>query len=319
MGVTVDGARKRRGTKAAAKSTATKAVEEATPEFENPLVPNAVLQEMYQKMVELRLLAQHAQKAGHKGKAGLRLESMIGQEACRVSVTQGLGADDLVMDSLPGELMTYTLGARLPNVVRSIVAGAKGKKEAGGRVNSKLISTRLLPFVEEAEARLFAGLGASLLLKRMKRTDAVVIYVEHEEVSRGAWHRALMLAALQELPVIFVVLPAPSPRSKSGKIKLRAQVVDIAHDCKVPGIAVDASDAVALYRVAQESLWRIRSGGGAVLIEAIPFAAAGHQRRVADPIVQMRASLLQRRVSSEASMTQVEQRFAKRIEGVEQN
>jgi TPP-dependent pyruvate/acetoin dehydrogenase alpha subunit len=165
MGVTVDGAHKRRGIKAAAKSTATKAVEEATPVFENPLVPNVVLQEMYQKMVELRLLAQHAQKAGRKGKAGLRLESMIGQEACRVSVTQGLGADDLVMDSLPGELMTYTLGARLPNVVRSIVAGAKGKKEAGGRVNSKLISTRLLPFVEEAEARLFAGLGASLLLK----------------------------------------------------------------------------------------------------------------------------------------------------------
>ena len=281
--------------------------------FENPLVPNAVLQEMYQKMVELRLLAQHARRAGRKGKTGLRLASMIGQEACRVSVTQGLGADDLVMDSLPGELMMYILGAKLPNVVRSIVEGAKGKKQAGGRVNSKLISTRLLPFVEEGEARLFAGLGASLLLKRMKRSDAVVIFVEHEEVSRGGWRRALTLAAVQELPVIFVLLSASSQRSKSGKIKLRAQIVDIAHDCKVPGIAVDASDAVALYRVAQESLWRIRSGGGAVLIEAIPFAAAGHQRRVADPIVQMRASLLQRRVSSEASMTQVEQRFAKRI------
>src|ERR1700736_4466224 len=42
MGVTVDGARKRRGTKAAAKSTATKAVEEATPECENRLSPKAV-------------------------------------------------------------------------------------------------------------------------------------------------------------------------------------------------------------------------------------------------------------------------------------
>src|ERR1700736_5132954 len=80
MGVTVDGARKRRGTKAAAKSTATKAVEEATPVFENPLVPNAVLQEMYQKMVELRQLSQHARKAGRKGKTGLRLASMIGPE-----------------------------------------------------------------------------------------------------------------------------------------------------------------------------------------------------------------------------------------------
>ena len=313
MGVTVDGARKRRGTKTVAKSTATKAAEEATPMFENPLVPNAVLQEMYQKMVELRLLAQHARRAGRKGKTGLRLASMIGQEACRVSVTQGLGADDLVMDSLPGELMMYILGAKLPNVVRSIVEGAKGKKQAGGRVNSKLISTRLLPFVEEGEARLFAGLGASLLLKRMKRSDAVVIFVEHEEVSRGGWRRALTLAAVQELPVIFVLLSASSQRSKSGKIKLRAQIVDIAHDCKVPGIAVDASDAVALYRVAQEPLWRIRNGGGAILIEAIPFAAAEHERFVADPIVQMRASLLQRRVSSEASMTQVEQRFAKRI------
>src|SRR5215467_2861351 len=102
---------------------------------ENLLVPNAVLREMYQKMVELRALEAH-------GARGSKVRRAVGMEACRVSVAQGLGSDDAVLDSRPGALMDHLLGAKLKEVLK------------GNR------SKRLLPYVGSAEERLLAGLGA---------------------------------------------------------------------------------------------------------------------------------------------------------------
>src|SRR5258708_7382853 len=96
-----------------------------------------------------------------------------------------------------------------------------GKGKTGGAKGSKKTAVkeeqtgRLLPFVEDAETRLFAGLGVAILAKQMQRTDGVVIFVGHREASHGTWRRALTLAAKQELPVIFVVL------AKSGKGKMK--------------------------------------------------------------------------------------------------
>src|SRR6266446_2097908 len=87
MGATVDSKSRTRATK---QEVMEKAVGSGTvvaaPTFENPLVPNAVLRQMYQKMVETRLLGELAVRLGRKAKTGLSVHSIHGQEACRVSV-----------------------------------------------------------------------------------------------------------------------------------------------------------------------------------------------------------------------------------------
>ncbi len=284
------------------------------PTFENPLVPNAVLRQMYQKMVETRLLGELAVRLGRRAKTGLRVNSIHGQEACRVSVTQGLGAGDMVLDSQPGGPMAHLLGAKLEDVLQGFGAGAGGAKGSKTSGSTQPSATGLLPFVKEAEERLFAGLGAALLLKQLERTDGVVIYVEQREASDGVWRRALKLAAAQDLPVIFVVLPG----TKDGKTKAKAEVSGIAHRCGVPGIAVDASDVVALYRVAQESMGRLRGGGGPVVIEGIAFHVQGRPKPDgADPVAQMRRSLLQRQVGTDAWMAGIGKEFRRRLAAVQ--
>jgi TPP-dependent pyruvate/acetoin dehydrogenase alpha subunit len=280
------------------------------PTFENPLVPNAVLRQMYQKMVETRLLGEFAVQRGRKAKRGLAVESIHGQEACRVSVAQGLGDGDMVLDSHPGGPMAHLLGAQLQEVLQGFGTGARGAKGRKTSASTQSSATGLLPFVEEAEERLFAGLGAALLLKRWKRTDGVVIYVEHREATDGVWRRALKLAAAQDLPVIFVVLP----KTKDGKTKGGAEVSGIAQRCGVPGIAVDASDVVALYRVTQESMGRIRGGGGPVLIEGVPYRVQGRPKPAgADPVAQMRGSLLERQVATEGWMAGIGREFRSQL------
>jgi TPP-dependent pyruvate/acetoin dehydrogenase alpha subunit len=275
-----------------------------TPAFENPLVPHAVLREMYTKLVEFRLLETHARRLV-RGRKSVAVGKTHGQEACRVSLTQGLGAGDLVMESQPGGLTGYLLGALLADVL----AGARPQKSKKKASAAAVATSRLLPFVANAEARLYAGLGVALLAQQMRRNDGVVIFVDHNEASGRVWRRVLTLAAKQTLPVIFVVL------AKLDAAKLKDEVSAIAHKCGVPGIAVDASDTVALYRVAQESMGRIRNGGGAVVIEGISFAAAKAKSKVAaeDPIALLRGYMKHRQISPERWMAKVEKSFLKRL------
>lgn len=169
---------------------------EAAPAWENPLVPNALLREIYQKMVEIRLLGELATRSGGR----TWKQAAWGQEACRVSLVQGLGAGDLVMDSQAGGVMDHLLGAKLPEVVRTF---GIGKKAASAKKPAK----ELAVYLKDAEERLFAGMGAALLLK--KTEGKAVIFVKNRETSNGVLRRALNLTAKHELPVIIVALAKP--------------------------------------------------------------------------------------------------------------
>jgi TPP-dependent pyruvate/acetoin dehydrogenase alpha subunit len=273
---------------------------EAAPAWENPLVPNALLREIYQKMVEIRLLGEPGARSGGKAKKQVATKKHAGwgQEACRVSMVQALAPGDLVMDSQDGGVMDHLLGAKLPEVLQAFQVGKKADKK-------KKPATQLAPYLEDTEERLFAGMGAALLLKRTG--GKAVIFVKNREVSNGMLRRALMLAAKQELPVVIVTLAKPNEGHR------RSDVGRIAHRSGVPCIAVDGADAIAVYRVAQESLERIRNGGGPALIQCVSFHVQGKRRAATDPVEQLGGYLLERKLGTEAWMNDVKKRFSARL------
>ena len=82
---------------------------------ENPLVPNAKLRQMYVAMAEARILDEHMARLGRS--KGKRLESIRGQEACRVSTAVDLGPGDLVSDSHAGVVMDLLAGAKVSSLL----------------------------------------------------------------------------------------------------------------------------------------------------------------------------------------------------------
>ena len=90
----------------------------------------------------------------------------------------------------------------------------------------------------------------------------------------------------------------------------------LALGCGVPAIVVDADDAVAIYRVAQESIGHARIGGGAALIECVPFVmkgAAGKVRVTEDAIAGLERTLVQRGIETRAWMEREAKAFARRL------
>jgi TPP-dependent pyruvate/acetoin dehydrogenase alpha subunit len=286
---------------------------------ENPLVPNKKLRQMYVAMVEARVLDEHiARLQRRRGKSlkGLkgrrRLESIRGQEACRVSTAIDLGPGDLVSDSQVGVVMDLLAGEKVSSLLKRVAEIHSGKKENRAKIGA---SGRLLPWIDDAGERLRLAMGAALSFKTLGQANVVVAYVRRGEVARGVWRQVLGLASKLELPVIFVVLPAVKGEKRNEVADLSAKTARWG----VPGIPVDVADAVALYRVAQESIGRTRGGDGPVLIECIQRRVEGKGAGLsADPVEEMAKFLLGRRVCTKAWLESAGEGLRRRIAAVKQ-
>jgi acetoin:2,6-dichlorophenolindophenol oxidoreductase subunit alpha len=278
---------------------------------ENPLVPNTKLRQMYGAMAEARVLDEHIAGLQKRVKGRRRLDSTRGQEACRVSTAIDLGPGDLVSDSQPGVVMDLLAGAKVNSLLKRLAEFHSGKTAKG--VKAANSSRRLLPWIEDAGERLRMAMGAALSFKTLGQANVVVAYVRHGEMAKGAWRRVLELAGKLELPVIFVVLPAVKGEKRGGMTNLSAKTARWG----VPGIPVDAGDAVALYRVAQESMGRTRGGDRPVLIECVEYQVEGKGGSASvDPLIPMEEFLLSRKVCTKAWLKGAGDRLRRRIAAV---
>jgi TPP-dependent pyruvate/acetoin dehydrogenase alpha subunit len=276
---------------------------------ENPLISSKKLRQIYLAMLETRMLEEHRVllQQGHKAKR--RQNSTYGQEACLVSTAIELGPEDMVSDPSAGVVMDLILGAEPDSLLRHVASGTKAKKRKRLPCENETAKRRF-PLISDVEDRLRMAMGAALTFKMLKQTNIVLAYVRHQEMGGGDWRRVLTLAAELELAIIFVVLPRiPEQKTQREGVPLCQKT----RSCGVPGIPVDSSDAVALYRVAQESIGRTRGGDGPVLIECVTYGVEGGVSSFEDPLAQMRRSLLSRKACTQSWIDHAGDAFRERI------
>ncbi len=276
--------------------------------YENPLIPNARLRQIYLAMMRAKLLAR-ALTAKRRG------DWAAGMEACLVSTSVDLGVGDLVSDAVGGAVVDFLRGAGLAAVVRGETRASKQGLLAECGAGLRIAGA------DEVSERLWLAMGAAAGLRALaaqaksepvvegaanKLAGVVVAYVKAVEASAAVWRKALPVAAAQELPIVFVVLPAAAG-GKSGAVSALSLA------CGVAGIAVDGDDAVAIYRVAQESIGRARAGGGPALMECVPYVLPGTKAKPGDAIAGMERYMLQRRVVTEKWLESEARGFARRL------
>ena len=301
--------------------------------WENPLIPNARLRQIYLAMAQARTLEKTlpAAKRGRAIGSGAKPAGTIGLEACLVCTAADLGPGDLVSDALAGGVVEYLRGTALNEILRPGKAARFGRRGAGVHgVTLVCAAAGRLPGLTGSAERMWAALGAAAALKAAaqarvedkmeggtaRQAGVVVVYTLPGEVSAALWKKGLKFAEEQELPIVFVVLPAARARGSKARSARAGGVSALALGCGVPAIVVDADDAVAIYRVAQESIGRARMGGGAALMECVPFVlegAAGKARVTDDAIAGLERYLVQRGVATRTWMEREAKAFAKRI------
>jgi TPP-dependent pyruvate/acetoin dehydrogenase alpha subunit len=255
---------------------------------ENPLISNSKLRQIYTKLVEVRAFDEHFAKMPRRVKSAPQ-SSIRGQEAPRVSALIDLKPGDLISDSSLHPATELILGADTRHLLKH------GSVRHSATEADK--TPKQLPLVADADVRLQLAMGAALVLKTAKQGNIVVAFVSPRELSGSACQKLLTLAAQLELPIIFVVLPAASKQNAS-----LSNVSEKARLARVPGIPVDFSDAIALFRVIQESLGRTRGGDGPVVIECLKYTLRSQSLAENDAIVQMGKFLLERKICNQAEL-----------------
>lgn len=121
------------------------------------------------------------------------------------------------------------------------------------------------------------AVGAALAA-RLNGSDAVAVsYLGEGAANQGGFHEAMNLAALWNLPAIFVIEDnawgISVPKSKSTSV---ADNSVRAAGYGIPGVHVADNDTLELFKVAGEAVARARRGEGPSLIEVETYRYYGH-------------------------------------------
>jgi pyruvate dehydrogenase E1 component alpha subunit len=131
--------------------------------------------------------------------------------------------------------------------------------------------------------------GAAFTLAQDERRQAVLCELGEGAVNIGAWHEALNLAAIWDLPIVFLVMNNEySMGSPVAEVSAEPEVHRRAAAFRMRAKRVDGQDLEAVLAAARELLHAARERGGPAVLEALTYRYRGHS--VADPGVAYRTA-----------------------------
>ena len=233
---------------------------------------------MYEKMRTIRVFEDQLHELFAAGEIPGFVHLYAGEEAVAVGVTSALNPDDYVTSTHRGHghclAKDVDLGAMLAEIYGRATGVCKGK---GGSMHIADVSRGMLGANGIVGGGIPIAVGAALAAKILKTGQISVCYFGDGAANQGTLHESLNLAAIWDLPCLFVCenngyAEATSPRY-SIKIK---NIADRAAGYGIPGVVVNGQNVIEVYAAAERAVQRARKGEGPALIEAKTYRYYGH-------------------------------------------
>lgn len=295
--------------------------------------------DLYRTMVlirtyELAILREyHADKGPGfdigKGLVPGEMHLSAGQEPVAAGVCAHLTADDAVTATHRPHHFAIAHGVDLDKMTAEIFGRETGLgKGRGGHMHLFDPDTHFSCSGIIAEGYPPA-LGQAFAFKTRGTSNIAVAVTGEGAANQGAFHESLNLAALWNLPVVFVVEDnewgISVPRAASTAVPSNA---DRAAAYGIPGVRVEDNDVDAVHAAAGELVERARKGEGPSLLEVATLRLLGHfegdaqgyrpdldQVPEQDPIPRYEARLTEAGLLDEATKEQVAREATDRVEG----
>ena len=206
------------------------------------------------------------------------LHLYIGEEACASGVLRAVGPQDNVVATYREHGHALVRGVPMTAIMAEMFGKATGcARGRGGSMHLFDASRRFYggTAIVGAGLPLAAGLG---LADTMLGRDAVTVcFFGDGAVAEGAFHEALNLAALWQLPVLFV---CENNLYAMGTALTRHQSqTDLtvkAASYNMPATSADGMDALAVHAAAVEALASVRDAGGPAFLELRTYRFRAH-------------------------------------------
>lgn len=281
---------------------------------------------MLERMALIRRAEEQIAEMVRVGEVKCPCHFAIGQEAVAVGVAQHLRTTDRGFGAHRSHSHYLASGGSVEKLMAEVLGRDTGASRGmGGSMHLYGADTGFAGSVPIVAGTVPLAVGAGLAAKLDGSGDIGIAYFGDGACEEGVVHESLNLAAVMQLPVLFVI--ENNLYSSHLDIHLRQPGNRVARFAESHGITtcvVDGNDVIEVARVASDLIERARLGKGPGFIEAVTYRWCGHVgpdenidvglRRSAeevaawkkrDPIARLRAALETRGLAT----VEIEHRF----------
>lgn len=282
---------------------------------------------MFETMTRIREFDERAALLMEQARVHGSVHLYCGEEAIAVGVCEALQKDDYITSTHRGHGHLLAKGGDPQRMYAELFAKTNGYN--GGKGGSMHIAALELGMIG-ANGIVAAGapiaLGVAYASQYQDNDRVTVCFFGDGAANEGAMHEAMNMAAVLKAPLVFVCenngYGEWSPANTQSAIN---DIADRARGYGFPGAVVDGMNLVAVHEAAQVAIDRARRGDGPSLLECKTYRFYDHvgrdfgvlardeaeiaEWRARDPISQWRATLLKKKVLSDAEASAITERI----------
>lgn len=287
---------------------------------------------MLKTMSKIRIFEDMLQKIYRDGKLDGHLHTSHGQEAIAAGVMEALSEKDIIFSNHRGHAHFLARGTSPRRIFAECYGKVTGTNK--GRSGSMyLVDTkRGMPVASGIVGGNICVATGSALASSIKKDNAVTIsFFGDGATNIGFFHESLNMASLWNLPIIYICennqYGEATKREEHQKIK---RISDRASAYSMPGITVDGTDVLKVYKSIKDVVDKARKEGGPTLVEYVVYRLRGHSagdvgpyrpkkeedewNEKHDPIRKYKEELIKQKVLDNPEIEKIEEGLQKEIE-----
>jgi pyruvate dehydrogenase E1 component alpha subunit len=235
---------------------------------------------MFRRMLLCRMFEDRVYYLFLQGRMPGTIHQAQGQEASAVGVCAALEPGDMITSTHRPHEHAVARGIPVDNLMAELFAKANGCCHGkGGSMHVGDVAYGMLPAIAIVGGGIPLAAGYALAMKYRKTGNIVACFFGDGATNIGSFHEAVNIAAIWDLPVVFVcennkygASTAIEKVTRVPRLSVRAAAYGI------PGHTVDGNDVEAVYSAMLEAARRAREGAGPTLLELETYRFAGHSR-----------------------------------------
>ncbi|GAB3297228.1 pyruvate dehydrogenase (acetyl-transferring) E1 component subunit alpha [Parasphingorhabdus pacifica] len=282
-----------------------------------------LLRDYFQRMTLIRRFEERAAQGYTQAKIGGYCHLNLGEEATIVGLMSALRKTDYLFTNYREHGYAIAKGIEPGRVMAELYGRTTGTSKGwGGSMHMFDVEAGLLGGYGIVGGQIPLATGAAMAIDYRGGDEVVVCQMGDGTTNIGAFHEAMNIAALWNLPVIFVVINNYLGMGTTvEKSSAESDLYKRAAAYRMHGERVDGNDVVAVRDAATRLVDQARETGRPAMIEAVSHRLKGHSvvdpgkyrsedsveaAREADPVVNFRARLIEAGVLDEDGAAEIE-------------
>lgn len=289
------------------------------------------LKHFYKTMWDIRFFEEKVDEFFAKGKIHGTTHLCVGQEASAMGTCAVLEEQDKITSTHRGHGHCIAKGADVNKMMAELFGRTTGYcKGKGGSMHIADVDQGNLGANGIVGGGIPLAVGSALTAHMKKQDYVTVCFFGDGATNEGSFHEALNLAAVWNLPVVFVC--ENNQYGMSGPVKDMVKVENISERAKAygfPGVTIDGNNIIDVMNTTKDATERARFGEGPTLIEMKTYRWKGHSKsdaklyrtreeeaewKAKDPIQRFKDALIEANVFTEEDAEKLKQQSKKDTE-----